>query len=111
MKVTSTENVESAEVLDGVNLAQLVVGDQMNIQHFEIQPDVYVEEHEHQEQAGFIFSGELLWVVDGEEHLTEAGDTYIIPGDTLHSAENTGDEPAVGIELFSPPRPNPPWAE
>jgi len=111
MEVTSMDDVESAEVLDGVNLAQLVVGDEMNIQHFEIQPGVYVDSHEHQEQAGYVFSGEILWEVDGEEYVTGAGDSYIIPADTPHSAESIGDEPAVGIELFSPPRPDPPWAE
>jgi quercetin dioxygenase-like cupin family protein len=112
MEVISDGDIESSEVLDGVQLAQLIVGDQMNIQHFEIQPGVYVDNHQHeQEQAGYLFSGELVWVVEGEEFVTEAGDSYIIPGNDVHSAENTGDEPAVGIEVFSPPRPNPPWAE
>ena len=82
------------------------------VQHFDIDPGVYVDDHQHEnEQAGHLFSGELVWVVEGEEYVTEAGDSYIIPGNAVHSAENKGDEPAVGIEVFSPPRPDPPWAE
>lgn len=112
MEVVSADEGESTEVLDGVDLAQLIVGNNMNIQHFDIDPGVYVDDHQHEnEQAGYLFSGELVWVVEGEEYITEAGDSYIIPGNSVHSAENTGEESAVGIEVFSPPRPDPPWAE
>lgn len=112
MEVTSAEEVEASEVLDGVDLAQLIVGENMNIQYFDIDPGVYVDDHQHeQEQAGQLFSGEIVWVVEGETYITKAGDSYIIPGNAVHSAENKGDEPAVGIEVFSPPRPDPPWAD
>lgn len=112
MEVASADDVDGNEVLDGVDLAQLIIGENMNVQHFNIDPGVYVDDHSHEaEQAGQVFSGELVWVVEGEEYVTSAGDSYMIPGNAVHSAENTGDDPAVGIEVFSPPRPDPPWAD
>jgi quercetin dioxygenase-like cupin family protein len=112
MDVKGLDEIGSTEVLDGVNLAQLAAGDRMSVQHFEIEPGALVDEHSHEhEQAGFVFSGSALFVVDGEEYTIEAGDSYVIPGGAVHSVEVTGDEPIVGVELFSPPRPNPPWAD
>lgn len=112
MQVTSPADVESTEALDGVELAQLLSGEQMNIQHFAIEPGADVGAHEHDaEQAGQLFAGELSWIVDGASYVTEAGDSYIIPGNAVHAVENIGDETAVGIDIFSPPRANPDWAE
>jgi len=111
MDVVGLDEEGSAEVLDGVNLAQLAAGDRMSVQHFRIEPGALVDDHSHEhEQAGYLFDGEILFTVDGEEYHVEAGDAYVIPGEAVHSAEVSGDEPAVGVELFSPPRPNPPWA-
>jgi quercetin dioxygenase-like cupin family protein len=112
MDVIAAADVETTEALDGVRLAQLLSGERMNIQHFTIEPGAAVGEHHHDaEQAGQLFAGELTWVVDGASYVTEAGDSYIIPGNAVHAVENTGDETAVGIDIFSPPRANPDWAE
>lgn len=112
MDVTSAADVAGSEALDGVTLRQLLGGEQMSMQHFTIEPGAAVGEHDHDaEQAGQLFSGELRFVVDGDEYVLEAGDSYIIPGNAVHAAENTGDDPAVGIDVFSPPRRNPSWAE
>ena len=111
MDVVGLDDEGSTEVLDGVKLAQLAAGERMSVQHFDIAPGSGVDDHSHEhEQAGFLFSGSILFVVDGEEYHVEAGDAYVIPGNAVHSAESTGDESAVGVELFSPPRPNPPWS-
>ena len=111
MDVAGLDDEGSSEVLDGVRLAQLAAGDRMSVQHFDIEPGAGVDDHSHEhEQAGFLFEGAILFVVDGEEYQVEAGDSYVIPGEAVHSATSNGDEPAVGVELFSPPRPDPPWA-
>lgn len=112
MEIASLTDHESSEVLDGVFLAQLAAGEHMSVQHFRIEPGATVGEHSHEhEQVGFLVGGSLAFTVDGKQYPTEAGDSYVIPSNAVHAVENRGDEPAVGVELFSPPRPVPPWAE
>ena len=111
MDVVNVDERDSPEVRNGVFLAQLAAGGKMSVQHFRIQPGSGVDDHSHEhEQAGYLVSGEILFTVDGEEYTVEAGDSYVIPGNAVHAATSTGDEAAVGVELFSPPRPNPPWS-
>ena len=102
----------TVEALPGVHLAQLAAGERMSLQHFAIDPGASVEVHSHHhEQLGFLVEGLLDFVIDGERVRVEPGDAYVIPGEEPHGAENPGDAPAAGVELFSPPRPNPPWVE
>lgn len=102
---------DADEVLDGVHLAQLVAGDRASVQHFRIEPGTTVDTHSHKhEQLGWLVAGELVFTVDGEEHHVISDDSYAIPGEEPHAAENRGEVDAVGIEVFAPPRPTPPWA-
>ncbi len=103
---------DAAEVANGVYLAQLASGDRMSIQHFHIEPGATVPEHSHEhEQTGFVYSGALTFVVDGEEWIIEEQDSYAIPSDEPHAAENRTDRPVRGIDVFSPPRLDVPWSE
>lgn len=112
MEVESLTDHEETEVLDDVFLAQLAAGERMSVQHFRIEPGAVVGDHNHEhEQTGFLFSGSIEFTVDGKEYSVESGDSYVIPSNAVHAAENRGDEAAVGVELFSPPRPTPPWME
>lgn len=112
MDVVSHSDDTTAEPLPGVRLAQLAAGERMSLQHFAIDPGAEVEVHSHHhEQLGFLVSGSLDFVIDGEPLRVKPGDSYVIPGDEPHGVVNPGDEPAVGVELFSPPRPKPPWLE
>ena len=110
MDVVSVTDEESVEALDGVHLAQLAAGERMSVQHFRIDPDAVVGEHSHEhEQTGFVTRGELVFTTGGEEVVVGSGDSYTIPADAPHAAENRGDEPVEGVEVFSPSRPSPPW--
>jgi quercetin dioxygenase-like cupin family protein len=112
MDVVPGADAEAVEAVDGVFLTQGAVGEETSIQRFEIEPGESVPEHEHpHEQIGMITAGAVTFVVDGEERVVEAGDTYVIPGDEPHAAANRGDEPVVGYDIFSPPRANPDWQE
>ena len=100
------------EAVEHVHLAQLAAGEEMSVQHFRIEPGATVPEHDHpHEQAGFVYEGALTFLVDGEEIVVHAGDSYSIPGDEPHAAENRGDTPVQGVDIFAPPRPDPDWAE
>jgi quercetin dioxygenase-like cupin family protein len=112
MERLALSDVETAEAVPGVHLAQLAAGDAMSVQHFHIAAGESVPEHDHpHEQVGYITQGTLTFLVDGEEIRVAEGDSYVIPGDEPHAAENRGDQPVRGIDIFSPPRVNPDWQE
>lgn len=109
-----TKAVEAlVEPIDDVYLGQLVAGDRMSVQYYRIEPGAHVPLHDHpHEQAGFLFEGELVWIdADGTETIVHADTSYVLAGSEPHAVENRTDIPAVGVELFSPPRPNPDWLE
>ena len=55
--------------------------------------------HPH-EQTGYLISGQMEFVVDGENIIAKPGDSWNIPGDVEHSA--TAIDETVVIEVFSP---------
>ncbi|MCO8243161.1 MULTISPECIES: cupin domain-containing protein [unclassified Haladaptatus] len=110
MESIALSDREVTEAVDGVYLAQLVAGERMSIQHFHIEPGVTVPEHSHEhEQTGFVYGGTLTIIVDGEEFTIEQDDSYAIPSDEPHAAENRTDTPVRGVDIFSPPRLGVPW--
>jgi quercetin dioxygenase-like cupin family protein len=112
MQVVPKDAEESTEAVEGVQLSLLAGADEMNVQHFFIEPGAEVPEHSHDnEQTGYITQGTLTFFVDGEELDVSAGDSYAIPGDEPHAAENRGDVPVEGVDIFSPPRENPDWKD
>ena len=105
MELVPEADEESTEVVDGVHLKLLAGGEEMNVQHFFIEPDAVVPDHSHpHEQTGYLVEGTLTFIVDGEEIPVSAGDSYAIPGGEPHRAENRGDAPVKGVDIFSPPR-------
>lgn len=111
MEVTGTDS-DPTEAVDGVHLAMLAGGEKMNLQRFEIEPGASVPAHSHpHEQAGYLVEGTLTFLLDDEERELGPGDSYSIPGEESHGVENRGNEVVRGIDVFSPPRENPDWAE
>jgi quercetin dioxygenase-like cupin family protein len=112
MEVIPESEVESIEAVDGVHLKLLAGGTEENVQHFTIEPGATVPEHSHHhEQVGYMLDGALEFAVDGETKRVAVGDSYVIAGDEPHGAENVGDVPAVGLEVFAPPRDGPDWQD
>ena len=103
---------ETVEAVEGVHLTQLAVGEEMSVQHFHIEPGAEVPEHSHHhEQTGFVYEGELTFLVDGTELVVGAGESFTIPGEEPHAAENRDERVVRGVDIFAPPRPDPDWAE
>lgn len=101
---------ETLEVADGVDATVLVGSDQMNVQHFSIEPGAKIPAHVHEnEQLGFMISGRVIVRLPDDEIELTAGDSYLIRPNEPHSAENPDEEPAVGIDVFNPPRSVPGW--
>jgi quercetin dioxygenase-like cupin family protein len=110
MDTASLSEESVVEAVEGVHLAQLATGEGMSVQHFDFEVGADVPEHDHEhEQAGFIYAGVLTFLIEGEEVVCEPGDSYVIPSNTTHGAENRGEDPVRGVDVFSPPRPNPDW--
>ena len=101
------------EAVDGVFLAQLAASERMSVQHFRFEPGASVPEHtHHHDQTGFIYRGELTFILEeGTEVAVGEGDSYALESEEPHAAENRTDEPVEGIDIFSPPRLDPDWAE
>lgn len=108
---TSTLSANKAvEVVEGVHLTQLVAGERMSIQHYHIEPGAVVPEHSHHhEQVGFVYEGSLTFLVGGAEVVVSTGESFAVESEEPHGVENRGDNSAKGIDVFSPPRPNPDW--
>jgi quercetin dioxygenase-like cupin family protein len=112
MESVSTVECESTEAVEGVHLAMLAGGERMNIQHFEFEPGATVPAHSHShEQAGYLTDGRLTFVLDDREIELGPGDSYSISSGERHGAENRGEQAVRGVDIFSPPRENPDWAE
>ena len=56
-----------------------------------------------QEQWGVLLEGSLVRIQDGQEVAMTAGDFWCTPGGVEHSVR-TGDEGAVVLDVFAPPR-------
>ena len=108
----TSDRSDPVEVEPGVHLAQHAAGERMSVQHVRVEPGAVIPEHSHHhEQVGFVSAGTLTFLVDGAEVVVRAGESYAIPGGEPHGAVNEGDDPVAAIDVFSPPRPDPDWAE
>ncbi len=112
MEHLKSTDADAAEPVENVHLTALVSGAETSMQLFEIEPGATVPEHSHpHEQTGFLYEGTVTFVSGGEEFVVEAGDAFNIPGGEPHSVTNGSDAPARGVDVFSPPRTDPDWAE
>ena len=112
MEHVPAEDPDATEAREGVHLAVLASGDEMSLQHFEVEPGAEVPAHAHpHEQAGYLVEGTLTFLLDDEELTVGPGDSYSIPGEERHGVENREDEVVRGVDVFSPPRADPDWAE
>jgi quercetin dioxygenase-like cupin family protein len=66
--------------------------------------DAVVPEHQHpHEQMGMGLEGEFELVIAGEARIIGEGDSYLIPGNTPHSARSVNG-PARALDIFHPVR-------
>jgi quercetin dioxygenase-like cupin family protein len=93
----------AVEMFPGVVRRTLTSGDRSTLVEITLAQGSVVPDHNHpHEQAGYVVSGRVLFVIDGEERELRAGDSYLVPGGAQHRV--TALEPAVCIDIFSPVR-------
>jgi mannose-6-phosphate isomerase-like protein (cupin superfamily) len=111
-RVTPEAN-ETVEVNEGVHLTQLAAGERMSIQHLRMEPGGEVPTHSHHhEQVGFVYQGTQTFLLEDDVAVDIGpGESYFLESEEPHGAINVGDEDLLAIDIFSPPRTNPPWLE
>lgn len=112
MRHVSEDDREEREVSEGVHLADLATGDRSGMKHWRVEPGAELPTHRHHnEQIGYVISGEMTAIVEGERQLLQPGDSYCFTSGELHGAVNEGDEPCIGIGLLTPTRDAPRWGD
>ncbi len=90
-------------VLDGVERKTLVYANDTLLTEFRLSKDRTLPLHKHpEEQTGYLVSGHLILIIEGERYQLLPGDSWAIPGNVEHGAETLED--SVALEVFSPPR-------
>ncbi len=91
---------EPVEAADGLEKGVLIDGEHgapnFAIRRFVLEPGAEVPEHTNEvEHEQYVLEGEYTVGVGDEAHEVEAGDSLLIPADTVHWYRNEGDEPGA----------------
>lgn len=87
----------------GVHLDSLAVGEKSMVCKMNYQNGDFASEHSHpHEQCGYVVSGEYELTIGDKQWILRNGDSYAIPGNTLHSFRvlTAGEV----IDVFTPQR-------
>ena len=93
------------EVVEGDVVRYIYTGEKLQAVEYHFPPNKSFPLHHHDEheQMGYLVSGRFCIEIDGEPRDLQPGDWYHAPVGVPHRAW-TYDEPAVMLDLFSPPR-------
>ena len=87
----------------GVTYRTLVYGEKTSLGEFYLTKGTIIPNHSHpHEQTGYFISGKAVFIIDGERHDANPGDSWSIHGNVEHGVEVIED--SVVIEVFSPVR-------
>jgi quercetin dioxygenase-like cupin family protein len=103
--VTILRNADATpvEMLPGIIRRTLADGESLMICEFTFDTGVEVPNHSHpHEQVGYVVSGRLRMVINGEASELGPGDSYRAPSNMPHSAVAL--DSSVLVDAFSPPR-------
>lgn len=104
----SVSELEPYAIWQGAT-ARAVHGDRLTVAIVDLEPDLEVPEHHHDnEQIGFVLKGHVTMVIGGEARRLGIGETYRIPSEVPHSA-STGPDGATVVDVFAPVRAD--WAQ
>ncbi len=103
MAVCRTTEGCQVEMIPGLHRRTLVTGKSMMVCKCTFDSGVQVPTHSHSnEQVGYVVSGKVRMVINGENFNLGPGDSYCALSNVPHSAQTL--EPAIVIDVFSPPR-------
>jgi len=91
------------KVADGIERKTLVYGEKTLLTEFRLEKGKRLPFHTHPyEQTGYLVSGRLELIIDGQRHDMTSGSSWSILGGIEHGAEVLED--SVAVEVFSPVR-------
>ena len=101
MIVKSTE--ATPKVFLGITFDVLAVGEHTMVTRMRYEAGVHIPGHHHpNEQAGYVVSGRVRIRFGEHDEVLEAGDSYVIPMDVVHTFDVLEDGEV--IDVFCPPR-------
>jgi quercetin dioxygenase-like cupin family protein len=102
-KVRKSSEDDYIKVFDGIKRKTLVYGDTTLLTEFKLEKGKILPMHIHpEEQTGYLVSGHIILIIDGERYEMKPGDSWAIPGNIEHGAETIED--SIAVEIFSPVR-------
>ncbi|APW97801.1 cupin [Halobiforma lacisalsi AJ5] len=106
MKPVEFDDAETYEPDEGWQRRALAGSDEFSFEWFEKPPGHSSPMHHHEnEQVCLCLEGELtVTTEDGDAVTLEQYDSVWLESDEPHKVENTGDERAVGLDVFAPGR-------
>ncbi len=103
MTFVSTGDYPTVAMLPGIARTVVASGDGAMVVRFELDNGAVLPGHSHpHEQMGVVISGTLDLTIGGETRSLQAGDSYVAPPNTIHSA--VAIERTVVLDVFAPPR-------
>jgi len=104
----SLRNIRPHAIREGIT-ARAVEGERMTIAVVDLEPDVVLPEHKHEnEQLGFVIAGMITMTVGGHKRELHPGDIYSMPSNVPHDAK-AGPEGCTVADVFAPVRAD--WRE
>lgn len=92
-----------SEVIKGIELKTISYGKNTLMTEVYLKKGSVLPEHAHpHEQTGYLVKGSIRLEMNGSAKIMKPGDSWNIPGNTVHKAETLED--SVAIEIFSPLR-------
>ena len=105
MRIVKASEAPMLETVKGRHGVILIVGEKVMMMKLTIEPGIPTTPHSHpHEQMGYLLEGKGILYINDESREIEAGTSFWIPPNAPHNFDALGDEPAVLIEAFSPPR-------
>ncbi|MFA9518561.1 cupin domain-containing protein [Halopenitus sp. H-Gu1] len=99
------DDAETYEPEEGWRRVALAGSDQFSFEWFEKPPGHSSPMHDHEnEQVCVCLAGELTVATEDEEVALSTYDSVHLESNETHRVENTGEETAIGIDVFAPGR-------
>jgi quercetin dioxygenase-like cupin family protein len=112
MRPVEFEEAASYEPDEGWRRVSLAGSDRFSFEWFEKPPGHSSPMHDHEnEQVCLCLGGELTVETENDRVTLERYDSVLLEADEPHRVENTGDDRAVGLDVFAPGRSFDFWAE
>lgn len=112
MRPVDFDDAETYEPDEGWRRVSMAGSDQFSFEWFEKPPGHSSPMHDHEnEQVCLCLEGELTVATEDDEVTLEKFDSVLLESDEPHRVENTGDELAVGLDVFAPGRSFDFWTE